>query len=217
MVSSEDSVDYDALRRRVRLLMLLEGCEKAGLTPVRLRHLHTYAYLSNVLAPVWNARVFDGHLLKQRTGPFYPSLQRDLDRLVGSGLVLVTDLGHVTDAEGRWRLDGEFSLNYELASAALSAIDQFPQERILQSFLTEMAYAISALTGPQFDRLTEEDPTYSDPNVAYENVVDFADWKEINYSSNAAKHFASLLSLATPGEMLHLFVRHLRRRLRGPE
>ena len=48
--------DYDALRQQVRLLMLLDGSERAGITPIRLHRLHTYAYLSNVLAPVWTRR-----------------------------------------------------------------------------------------------------------------------------------------------------------------
>ena len=78
-----NSIDYDALRRRIRLLLLLDGSERAGLAPINVRRLHTYAYLSNVLAPVWNTRVFDGSLLKRRGGPFYPALQHDLDRLVG--------------------------------------------------------------------------------------------------------------------------------------
>ena len=101
-----DSVDYDGLRRRVRLLMLLDGAERAGIAPIRLRHLHTYAYLSNVLAPVWNTRVFDGRLLKRRGGPFYPSLQHDLDRLVGLGLVIITNLGHIIDEDNQCRLEG---------------------------------------------------------------------------------------------------------------
>lgn len=211
------SLDYGALRRRIRLLMLLDASERAGIAPIRVRRLHTYAYLSNVLAPVWNARVFDGRLLKLRGGPFYPPLQYDLDRLVGQGLVIVSDFEHVIDADGRWRLDGTFSLNYELAEDVLDTIEQLPQEHTIRLFLQEMAYALSALTESEFDLLTLEDPTYSDPNVAFENVVDFANWRERNYSSNAALHFSSLLDLATPGELLHLFVRHLRRRLRDHE
>ena len=204
-----DSFDFNALRRHVRLLLLIDGSEQAGIAPIRLRLLHTYAYLSNVLAPVWNMRVLNGRLLKRRGGPFYPTLQHDLDRLVGLGLVLITELEHVIDEDGQWRLDGFFSLNHELADDALKVIDLFPQEREVRSFLLEVAYAVSALSDSEFESLTSEDPTYSDINVGYENVVDFAEWRDLNYSANATRHFASVSEQATPSELLHLFVRHL--------
>ena len=211
----EPTVDYDALRRQVRLLMLLNGAERAGISPIRLRQLHTYAYLSNVLAPVWNSRVFDGRLLKRRGGPFYPALQHDLDHLVGRGLVLIREVHHIRDEDDQWRLDGTLSLNRELADNVLNAISAFPRFKEVQSFLLEVAYAVSALSDSEFDRVPHDDPTYSDNNVAYENVVDFAEWQRVNYSSNAANHFMSVSEHATPGELLHLFVRHLHRRIHG--
>ena len=128
-------VGYDALRRRVRIILLLHGSEEAGIAPIPLRRLHTYAYLSNVLAPVWDTRVFDGQLLKRRGGPFYPALQHELDRLVGMGLVLITDIRHILDDDNQWKLDGACSLNRDLAGDALTVIGSFPQELELQVFL----------------------------------------------------------------------------------
>ena len=210
-----DLAGYESLRRRVRLIMLLFGSEQAGIAPIRLRRLHTYAYLSNVLAPVWNTQVFDGQLLRRRGGPFYPALQYDLDRLVGMGLVLMTDVRHIMDDDKQWKLDGACSLNRELAGDALAVINSIPQQLEIQSFLLEIAYAVSALTDSEFDLLPGEDPTYSDSSVGYENVVDFAEWRKLNYSSNAARHFESLLEHATRGELLHLYARHLARRVGG--
>ena len=210
-----DSVDYDALRRRVRLLVLLDGSEQAGISPIRLNRLHTYAYLSNVLAPVWQTQVFDGRILKRRGGPFYPALQHELDRLVGLGLVIISGVNHFQDADGQWRLDGYFSINHQLGDDPLGAIRSFPQEFTARSFLLEVAYALSALTDEEIGGLASEDPTYSDISVGYENVLDFAEWRKLNYSANAANHFSSVLERATPGELLHLFVRHLHRRMGG--
>ena len=209
------TVDYDALRRSVRLLMLLDASERAGLTPIHLRRLHTFAYLSNVLAPVWDTQVFDGRLLKLRGGPFYPAMQHDLDRLVGRGLVIITDLRYVLDADDRWRLDGNFSLNRDLASDALNAIVTFPQGFEIQSFLLEVAYAVSALSDSEFDALPSQDPTYSDFNVDFESVLDFDEWRKLNFSANATRHFAAFLANTTPGELLHMYVRHLGRRIGG--
>ena len=168
-----------------------------------------------MLAPVWDARVFEGQLLKRHAGPFYPSLQHDLDRLVGIGLVLITNASHIKDEDGQWRLDGAFSLNYHLAADVLTAINTFPHLREIGIFLQEVAYAVSALSDSEFKSVPREDPTYSDSEVAYENVVDFAEWRKLNYSANAARHFSSVSKQATPGELLHMYVRHLRRRING--
>lgn len=210
-----DSLNFVRISRQVRLLMLLDAAEGAGIAPIELRALHTYAFLSNVLAPVWSAQVFDGSLLKCPGGPFYPALQRDLDRLVGLGLASITNLGHVLDEDGRWRLRGAFSLNRELSAGALRVMDSLPQQRSVRAFLQEIAYAVSALSDSELDRLPEEDPTYSDSTISYGNVVDFAEWRQLNYSANAADYFAVLTEGAAPSELLHLYVRHLRRRLSG--
>lgn len=215
MAETVNAVEYDSLRRKVRIILLLHGAEQAGIAPIRLRRLHTYAYLSNVLAPVWDTRVFDGQLLKRRGGPFYPALQRDLDRLVGMGLVLITDIRHVIDDDNQWKLDGACFLNRELAGDAMTAIRSFPQELDNQSFLLEVAYSVSALKDNALDLLPGQDPTYSDSSVGYKNVVDFDNWRKLNYSANAARHFASVLENATRGELLHLYARQLVRMING--
>ena len=110
--TQEDEERWAPLQRRVRLIMLLHAAESAGLAPIGILQLHSLAYLSNVLAPVWKLRPLDGKVMKRRGGPFYPVLQHDLDRLISQGLVLITNLGYKGDENGRWRLDGNFYLNH---------------------------------------------------------------------------------------------------------
>ena len=90
--SMKPETDYgiDDLNRRIRLILLLDAAESAGLTPLPILHLHTFAYMSNVLSPVWDVPVLEGKVLKRRGNPFYTSLQYDLDRLVGMGVVLIS-------------------------------------------------------------------------------------------------------------------------------
>ena len=214
----EDPKDSGTLLRRIRLVVLLDSAEKAGLVPLSVLRLHSLAFLSNVLAPVWNMQALDGKILKRRGGPFYPELQHDLDRLVGMGVVVVSNLSHVRDEDQRWRLEGSFRLHREYASGILDCIKQYETERLVGTFLQELAYALSALDDDDLDRITTKDATYSDPVVSVGNVIDFAEWRNVNYSANAARHFERLLpngSHATPGEMLHLYARHLHTRLIG--
>src|SRR5260221_11854995 len=103
--------DLDILRRRIRIITLLAAAEQAGLAPMPISKFHTFAYLSNVLSPVWEMLPLDGKVLKRGLGPFYPILQRDLDRLVGIGIVLISHVAHVFGEDRHWRLEGSYQLN----------------------------------------------------------------------------------------------------------
>jgi hypothetical protein len=207
---------FAPLRRKVRLVMLLSAAEAAGLVPIKILRLHALAYLSNVLAPVWDMPTLDGRVLKRRGGPFYPGLQGDLDRLVGLGLITITNLGHVRDDDGRWRLEGSYGLNHKFARDVLHALSTFDDHRRVLEFIRELAYGLSALSDDDFDLAIGEDATYADALVTVGNVVDFAEWKRINFSANAADYFERLIpggSPSSPGEKVHLYIRHLHRRI----
>lgn len=210
--------DTAEIQRRVRLVVLLDAAERAGLTPVAVGNLHTLAFLTNVLAPVWDMHPMDGRLLKRREGPFYAPLQHDLDRLVGVGVALITRAGHVQNVDGKWRLDGLYEPNHDFTDRLIEAVERFPEERALMHFVREVTLAVSALTDADLSHASREDATYADPLVDYGSVVDFAEWRHVNYSANAAQHIARFLphwAAPTTGEKLHLYVRHLARRLHG--
>ncbi len=210
--------DIDKLRRRVRLIVLLNAAENAGLTPFPIIQLHTFAYLSNVLSPVWDMPALEGKVLKRRGSPFYPALQRDVDRLVGMGVILVSNISHVLDEDQRWRLKCSYHLNHPFADPILKCIKEFENERKALNFIQELAYALSALSADDLGRATSEDATYADPIIDFDNVVDFAEWEIENFSANAAQYFGHLFPAqmtATPGELLHLYVHHLHSRLRN--
>lgn len=205
-----------ATPEEVRLLLLLDAGETTGLAPLDVRFLHTFAYFANILAPVWDLAPLDGKVLKRRPGPLYPELQHDLDGLVGLGLVIISDLGHVQDEDGHWRLQGAYRLHHLLADPCLSAIRRFDNERLVHSFLIELGLALSSVPRDRLWAAAQEDATYADPLTSVGNVIDFAEWQRQNWSTNAARRFAALLPegiQATRGEQLHLYFRHLRSRL----
>jgi len=206
----------DSVRRRVRLIILIDAAENAGLKPIAIRRLHTLAYLSNVLAPVWNMPTLDGRVLKRHGGPFYPALQRDLDHLVGSGIARISGLSHVHDKDRRWRLEGSYSLNRLFANPVLKEVDHFEDERQVVAFIHELALAFSALSDDELDATSTEDATYSNPIIDFGEVVDFGEWKTENPSAETANRFGGLIpsgATALPGEKLHLYIRHLYARM----
>jgi hypothetical protein len=217
-IEQQRAKDLGGLQRRIRLVMLLDTAGQAGLLPIPILRLHTLAYLSNVLAPVWDMPALEGKVLKRQGGPFYPALQHDLDRLVGMGVAVILGLDHVLDEDNRWRLEGSYQLNRAFADRIVDRLSDFESERRLATFLQELAFAVSTLSDDDFDQAMTEDATYSDPLIGVGNVVDFAEWQRRNYSANAARYFDNLLpggARATPGEKLHLYVRHLHSRVHG--
>lgn len=214
--TQEDEERWAPLRRCVRLIMLMHASGTAGLAPIGILQLHSLAYLSNVLAPVWELRPLDGKVMKRRGGPFYPVLQHDLDGLISQGLVLITNLGYKRDNDGRWRLDGNFYLNDRLADPIIK--HYYEAENHMAVFIEELVYAFSALSEEDLQSVVSEDATYADKLTAFGNVVDFGEWRTLNYSANAANYFSRLLpggALPTLGEKLHLYARHLHWRLHG--
>lgn len=213
---TEYLIDEPSLRRQARILVLLNAAAEASLVPIRVVPFHAFAYLANVLAPVWDMPALDGKILKRKGGPFYPDLQRDLDRMVGKGMVSVHGVHHVRGPDSRWRVEGTYSLNPDLSRKPLKYLLERADEGRVASFVQELAYALSALRESEFDRALIEDATYCDPSFSDDNVLDFDEWTHRNPSANAAAYFDRFLpggTKATPGERLHLYVRHLHRRI----
>lgn len=218
--ASTDPLDefVASIRRRVRLVSLLEASREAGIEPLPTLRLHLIAYLANVLSPVWDMPSVDGSVLKRSGGPFYPDLQNDLDRLVGLGVVRVEKLRHQRIDDDRYRLDGSYRLNPDLAEPILTYLSTMPEEAVAMRFVRELVLALSALTDEEIDRAITEDPTYTNPKVGNDNVIDFGEWLSANYSAAAAEKVGDLVpsgAVVGASEKVHLYVRHLRRRLQG--
>ena len=228
MMSDRESVDckhLNAIQRRVRLVLLLDASRQAGIEPLPTLRLHFIAYLANVLSPVWEmlhtndfSLKKSGSILKRRSGPFYPDLQRDLDRLVGMGIAKVSNLRYESIDGVRFRLEGQYKLNSGLATPILTYVYSLPDEAATAKYLRELVLALSALSDREIDSAASQDATYSDPTIGLDNVIDFGEWSHQNYSARAAQRAGELVySGAAVGasEKVHLYIRHLRRRLKG--
>ena len=220
-----DRKHLDAIQRRVRLVLLLDASRQAGIEPLPTLRLHSIAYLANVLSPVWDmlgdgniSLKKNGSILKQKSGPFYPDLQTDLDRLVGMGVARVSDLRYQNIDGVRFRLEGSYGLNSDLAAPVLKYLHSLPDEAATARYIRELVLALSALSDEEIDSAASQDATYSDPSIGLDNVIDFGEWANRNYSSAAAQRAGELVHARTvvgASEKVHLYIRHLRRRLQG--
>jgi hypothetical protein len=224
--SDHSDVNVDQVRRRARLLLLLDAAERAGITPLASARLHAFAYLADVLSPVWDLIPFDGKIYKSEGSPHYPDLQFELDRMVALGLVQISDLQFIDRGEAGARIDGFYALNFDsrelpallraLGSEGVdAAID--PDDANVHAFLVELAGALATLPDDQIDVAAGVDVTYGAAKNL-NNVIDFADWTEDRWQANAswraAERFHAFLpkeASLSAGEKLYLYAAYLGR------
>lgn len=211
--------------------MLLEAAERTAITPIPAAKLHAFSYLSDVLSPVWNLPHFDGVVLKLDNGPYYPDIQRELDRLVVRGLVEVRKLRYVEGTYEGVRIDGDYSLNFTMnrLSPILSALGcESPEAAIdprdyeIHCFLVELASALATIPSDQIHIAATVDATYANDQVDTSNIIDFestnSDDKDLNRSVAATRRFQYFLpegSSFSPGERLFLYATYLGKRMHG--
>ena len=222
--------DLARLKRRCRVLLLLDAAEQVGIAPLRSARLHAFAYLADVLSPVWRLVPFDGKVYKSVGGPHYPDLQDEIDSLVVLGLLQATDLVYEQRAEGGARISGSYGLNFASehlesivralgARSAEEAID--PEDRNLHAYLVELAGALATLPDDEIGSATDVDVTYR-ARAELHNVVDFAEWVDDEWAANpswrAAERFQAFLpakSKMLSGEKLYLYAAYLGRAMHG--
>lgn len=199
---------------RLRLLLLLDACEVADISPIPIMRFHALAFLANVLGPVWSLDSFEGKILKRKGGPFYPELQEQLDLLVGLGLVSVYNIGHSL-INGRWRLEGDFALNAEASKSLIDVAASFSSEQRVMEFLRRLAIAASQVSEP-IEFLVGFDATWSDQRTGTGDVIDFSEWRRANYTAYAVQEFERSMPRgvsSTRGDRLQVYMRYLERRL----
>lgn len=217
--------DVETMRRRARVLQMLDAAERLGISPLRAARLHAFAYLADVLSPVWDLPAFDGKVLKIEGGPHYPDLQYEIDRLVVFGILTVSDLAYVSRPNGGARIKGSYSLNFESphlspildaigARGEKAALD--PRDCDVYRFLVDLAGALATVPDEEIDTAATVDATYADERVDLANVIDFGKWTTDVYSDNLSlrtvERFHTFLpkdAKLSSGEKLYLYASFL--------
>ena len=174
------------VKRRCRLVLLLEAAERAGIAPLSSSRLHAFAYFADVLSPVWDLIPFDGKIYRTEGGPYYPDLQDELDHLVIVGIVELSDLRYIDSGENGARIVGSYALDFESdhVSKILNKLGVYGHEVAidredchLHDYLVELAGALATVQDDEIDVAASVDVTYSMEGSLH-NVVDFAEWTD---------------------------------------
>jgi hypothetical protein len=132
-----------SLQRRVRLVMLLDTADYAMISPVSTGRLHAFAYLADVLSPVYHLLPMSGRIYKRAIGPYFPELQWELDRLIGMALVNVSDLKAEVEEDQAY-VDAHFALQRDRAAYMLGGIYEDAELLRLRDLFRELAAALGA-------------------------------------------------------------------------
>lgn len=204
---------------RLRLIQLLAALERAGGTPISNRDLHAFAYLANVLSPLWEVEPLEGSVLKDRDGPRSSTLEHELDLCVGEGLITVVKLA--LNEQSSDKLDAWFRLPTRDVNSILIAIDLLPDEREVREFLNELAFVFVEIKEGRRDDVAIADATWSDPAIAEGRVIDFAEFVESSRKNpaynvaHAFQRFAPAGVTLDRAEKLVMYMRLLKRRANG--
>jgi len=217
------------MRQRARVIQLLDAAERVGIAPLRAGRLHAFAYLADVLSPVWHLPAFEGKILKIEGGPHYPELQREIDRLVVMGIIKVSEISYIPRPDEGARIDGLYSLNLDSpklpgilsALGARELVDALdPLDAEVHAFLVDLAGALASVPDDEIDTAATVDATYADERIHVSNVIDFGKWTTDihvdNISLRTVDRFRKFLpegAMLTSGEKLYLYASFLGRRI----
>lgn len=202
------------VRRRARIVAILDHCRDAGVRPVHGSDLHVMAYMCDVLAPIWDLPTLDSRLLKTKSAPRFPALQRDIDRLVGAGVLSVGSAGKVRSGA----ID-RGTTTYELTPLATPVIEKLaaPEFEEEQRFIHEVVLALSGIEASSIQGLGLADLSYADPLVDADGLLEL-DGEAPTVAAATARRFRVVAPEnihLSDAQLVHLYVQHLYRSMRA--
>src|SRR5665647_1476855 len=64
-MSDETSMNTESLLRSLRIILILDGCRSVGIRPVNVDVVHSLAYLTDALAPLWRLPLLAAPILRK--------------------------------------------------------------------------------------------------------------------------------------------------------
>lgn len=208
------------VRRRIRVLMLLDAADYAVISPISGQRFHTFAFLADVLSPIYNFRPTSSRILKRRLIPYFPDLQWEVDRLIGLDLIAPTDLTPVIESS-RAYVTLSLSLHRLRATPVLEVVYSHHEFSVLRDYFRELAGALSNVQDSELDHATRQDMTWNSGHMG--SLIDYAEWRAQNYSILGANKIEEFVARSlgdhntrlSPLAKVTLYVKYLRRAAYG--
>jgi hypothetical protein len=194
---------------RVWLTFLADAAYRAGLNLLSKRRLHRLVFLSNCLAPLFQATPNTAQIVKYKHGPFYPLIQWELDRLATMGVLAISNIEYTHDDLGWW-VSADYGVG-QIMEPVLSHCRRTAYGQRLGDYLTEVVAGFASLHGAALDEIALRDENYDRSGTSDDSFIDFSD-QDDNFSLQTALTFRTVLPaqlVPTRKEELFLYMRFL--------
>lgn len=192
------------LASRSWLLMLLEGAERNGISPVHMEQLHRYIYLANVLSPVCMLIMPESYTIKHMRGPYFPKAQWDIGRLILQDFVESKSFKPFSDEDGFW-LSADFRITKK-GIIFVSELTEYAYFHEQANYLREFMSACSLIPAQKINTITQMDFHYAAASDGY--GVRFSEM-EGNLSKEAVVLMFPDERVYTPTEGVHRYINYL--------
>ena len=166
---------------QLRAIMILYSSQLAGIYPLPQNIFHDLAFYSNTLSRVFNIKALDGKILKLKSGPYYPDLQKQVDYLICAGIIKI-----FVDRNDNKKIS--YSIDQELSKTIISQYDIIDDTDEFD-FIQNVVFAFSELDNTEISLSNQIDSTYADVSVGYGHVIDFDEWSSYNPTFNVTHFF----------------------------
>ncbi|MBX3587769.1 MAG: hypothetical protein KF796_14125 [Ramlibacter sp.] len=175
-------------------LLCVAEAARLGLSPLASAQLHVLLYLANTLAPLFNVTRVRGRVLKRGPFPFYPDVQREIDRLAFSGVLKIerVDFGP----------KGHLAAHYDLAPSARELQHRLlaasAEARRTSRLFSELVAACFGKFLASQSAIGPVDANYGNTDIVENEVVDFSEWQDENKNMEVARYLMAQLKALQP-------------------
>jgi len=166
------------------VLLCISEAHRMGMAPVATSQLHVILYLANTLADLFGVTRVRGRVLKRGAYPFFPDVQREIDRLAFSGVLKIE---HV-DFGAKNHLAAHYAVGPYGAQIFEQLLDRSPEAQRTARLLRELVCACFGRFLAARADIGSIDANYGDANVLEGEVVDFSEWSTENNNMKLARH-----------------------------
>lgn len=176
------------------VLICLAESDRIGAAPLSATQLHVTLYLANTLAELFSINRVRGRILKRGTFPFYPDVQREIDRLAFSGVLGI----ECVDFGAKGHMNPHYVLGPKGTAIHRSLLAHSPEATRTSKLFRELIsacfgrfLAANAAIGPI-------DANYGSNLVLEGEVVDFSEWADENRNLEVAHYLIGRLKAMRP-------------------
>lgn len=176
------------------VVLCIAEARRMGVTPVATSQLHVILYLANTLADLFGVTRVRGRVLKRGAYPFFPDVQREVDRLAFTGVLVIE---HV-DFGAKGHMAAHYGLGPQGAEICKAMLAHAPEAQRTARLLRELVSACFGRFLTARADIGVIDANYGDPAVVEGEVVDFSEWSTENKNMEVARYLIEHLRQLRP-------------------